>query len=207
MFEWAIPEEYVLHKISLQTLMERDFLEPWFEQPFTGEVRSHIARELQGEFPWEIGLTLGFFARRFGARAPLNWVSHQIFDDCVRSKIKDDNLIRLDYAHDDTEIVAFQFFDDLDDGIDTSLNEWWLTDTDFVLDLEEFYEWREVMEDGMISDLIDFWETWHDVGHDGTIGKLSARDQLSYDQEKNKRLLRHEETRAVVEAEAVRIGL
>ena len=112
-FEWAIPEEYVLHKVSLQTLLEREFLEPWFGQPSTGEVRIRIARELQGQFPWEIGLTLGFFARRFGARAPLNWVSHQLFDDCVRSKIKDDNLIRLDYAHDDTEIVDFQFFDDL----------------------------------------------------------------------------------------------
>ena len=63
------------------------------------------------------------------------------------------------------------------------------------------------MEYCMIWDLVDFWETWHDVGHDGTIGMLSARDQLSYDEEKNKRLVRHEETRAVIEAEAVRIGL
>ena len=206
-FEWAIPEIYVRHEVSLQTLMKRELQEHCFLQPTTAEVRCYTASELQGHDPWEIGVTLGFFALKFGARAPLNWVSHQLFHDCVRATIVDDDVVRLNYAHGHTEIVDFQFFCDLDDGIDTSLCDWWLSDLDFFLDYKEFEEWREVTEDSMMWDLIELWETWHDVDDDGTIEELSAKERLSYDEEKNKLLVGHEQKRADIEAEAVKIGL
>lgn len=206
-FEWAIPEKYVLHKVSLQTLIKRNFQEHYFLQPSTAEVRCYTARELQRYGPWEIGVTLGFFAQIFGARAPLNWVSHQLFYDCVRAKILDDDVIRLNYAHGHTKIVDFQFFHDLDDGIDTSLCDWWLSDIDFFLDYEEFKEWREVTEDSITWDLIEFWETWHDVDYDGTIKELSAKENLLHDEAKNKLFTEHEKKRAAIEAEAVKIGL
>ena len=162
-FEWAIPEQYVLHKVSLRTLMKRGLQDYWFSQPDTAEVRRYIARDLQRHDPWEIGVILGFFARNFGARAPLNWVSYQLFHDCVLVKIVDDDVVRLNYAHGHTKMVDFQFFCDLEDGIDTALCDWWLSDVDFFLDYKEFKKLREVTEDSIIRDLIEFWETWHDV--------------------------------------------
>ncbi|KAM0797760.1 hypothetical protein BDR22DRAFT_862258 [Usnea florida] len=215
-FEWAIPERYVLHKVSLQTLMERELLqtlvkrelpEHWFLQPTTAEVRCYIARLLQRDDPWDIGVTLGSFARKFGARAPLNWISHQLFYDCVWAKIVDDDVVRLKYAHGHTGVVDFPFFCELDDGIDTTLYDWWLSDVDFFQSYEEFERSREVMEDSITWDLIDFWEAWHDVDNDGTINELSAKGKLSYDEEKNNLLVRHEEKRAFIEAKAVEIGL
>ena len=206
-FEWAIPEKYVLHEVSLQTLMKRELQEHCFLQPSTVDVQRYTARELQRHGPWEIGVTLGLFARKFGARAPLNWVSHQLFHDCVRPEIMDNDVIRLNYAPGYTEIVDFQFFRDVVDGIDTSLCDWWLSDVDFFLDYEEFKKWREVTEDSMTWDLIEFWETWHDGDYDGTIKELSAKERLSYDEEKNKLLVGHEKKRVAIEAEAVNIGL
>ena len=203
-FEWAIPETYVLHKVSLQTLVKRELQEHWFLQPTTAEVRCYIARELQRDDPWDIGITLGFFARKFGARASLNWISHQLFYDCVRTKIVDNDVVRLDYAHGQTDVVDFQFFCDLDDGIDTCLCDWWLSDVKFYQEYEKFNEWRQVTEDSMQWDLIDFWEAWHD---DGIIKELSAKGESSYDEEKNKLLVRHEKKTAEIEAEAVEIGL
>lgn len=142
-FEWAIPEKYILHQLSLQTLMKRGLEEHNFSQPSTAQVRRHTARELQGQNPKEIGYSLGSFARRFGARTPLQWVSHQLFRGCVRATITDNDVVRLDYAHGQMETVDFQYFRDLDNGIDTSLNEWWLADTNFFLDLQGFKKWNK----------------------------------------------------------------
>lgn len=206
-FEWAIPETYVLHEVSLQTLMKRGLQKDCFLLPSTAEVRYYTARGFQRRDPWDIGVTLGFFAQKFGARAPLDWVSHRLFHDCVRAKILDDDIVRLNYAHGDTEIVDFQFFCDLDDGIDTSLCDWWLADIDFYENYGEFKEWREVTEDSMTWDLIDFWETWHDVGYDGTISELSGKGKLLYDVAEKKLLFKHEKKRAAIEEEAVKLGL
>ena len=206
-FEWTIPEQYVLHKVSLQTLMKRGLQEHCYLPQSTAAVRQYTARKIQRSSPWENGIALGSFARKFGARAPLNWISHQLFHDCVRVKIEDDDVVKLCYAHGHTEFVDFQFFGDLDEGIDTSLCEWWLSDIDFSLDCEEFYEMRDWIEDSMIWDLVEFWETWHDVNRDGKIKKLSAKEKLSYVKERNKLMVKHKKQRVAIEAEAVKIGL
>lgn len=41
------------------------------------------------------------------------------------------------------ETVDFQYLRDLNDEIDTSLNEWWLADTNFFLDLQGFKKWNK----------------------------------------------------------------
>ncbi|KAK5562188.1 hypothetical protein LTR43_012217, partial [Exophiala xenobiotica] len=175
--------------------------------PSASEVRNCLARELRRSDPGEIGLTLGFLARKFGARAPLDWISHQIFHDCVWVDILAGDLVRLDYARGDIETVDFQFFCDLQDGTETSLCEWWLADIDFFLDCEEFKEMRDVSQDSMTWDLIEFWETWHDVDRDGTIKELSATEKLSQDEAKDRLLVEHEKKKAAIEAEGVKIGL
>lgn len=213
-FEWAIPEKYVVYEVSLQTLMERRLQERRILLPSTAEVRRYIAKELQQQSPWEIGVTLGFFVRKFGARAPLDWISHQLFRNYIQAKILNDDVVRLNYIHEHTdyapwytEIVDFQFFCDLDNGIGTALYDWWLLDIDFFLDCEEFREWRDIMEDSMTWNLIEFWETWYDVNGNGAVRELSAKERLSYNEEKKKLLVEYEKKRADIKAEAIKIGL
>jgi hypothetical protein len=181
-FEWAIPEHYVLHKVSLQTLMKREIQQHWFSEPSTMEVRCRIAKEFRDDIshPWEIGFGLGFFARCFGARAPLNWIPYQLLYDCVEKRI-----------------VA----DDLEDGINTILYEWWLSDTEFLLYYNDFKEYRDMEEERIAWDLIDFWETWHDLE---TLGEMST---LLYKEKRDQLLAKHKGIRADVEAEALRLGL
>jgi hypothetical protein len=50
-FEWAIPEKYVVHEVSLQTLMERGLRERRFLQPSTAEVQRYTAKEFQQQGP------------------------------------------------------------------------------------------------------------------------------------------------------------
>jgi hypothetical protein len=129
----------------------------------TAELRYNIARDLQPSRwigPWDIGIYLASFARNFGARAPLNWIAHQLFYDCVWTKLfAGEQMVRLRFAHGYCETVDFEFFCSLDDGIDTALSGWWLVDIDFFLRYKEFKSWQDVVEDGMISDLVEFWET------------------------------------------------
>jgi hypothetical protein len=91
-FEWAIPRECVLHKVRLQTLLDRglrcgDLLGPNLQYVSTTEMRSNVASVFKSTHSttcsWDIGVYLGGFARTFGANAPSGWIAHQLFDDCV----------------------------------------------------------------------------------------------------------------------------
>ncbi|OBT51809.1 hypothetical protein VE04_08748 [Pseudogymnoascus sp. 24MN13] len=226
-FEWAIPRNYVVHEVSLKTLIGRGLQEHYFIQLVTLKVprtckvrrtrkvrstleaRQHTAKQLHHHDPYKTGITLGLFARKFGARAPLNWISHQLFYDCVWTKIVSDDVVRINFAHEKrAETVDFRFFRALDDGIKTSLCDWWLSDIDF-LDYENFKGCRDETEDAIAWELIELWETWFEVDGDGTVIEpwLSAVDQFWYDREKNNLLAKHERMRAPIEAEAVRMSL
>ena len=128
----AIPEKYVLHNFSLEILMERGFREDDFLQSSTAEVRRCLAKGLQRYGPWEgpldIGYILGFFARDFGSRAPLEWFSRQILRGCVRVNVVDDDVFRLNFAHGHTEMVGSLVFRDFVEGIETSIYYWWCAD-------------------------------------------------------------------------------
>ena len=190
-FEWSIPEKYVLHEVSLETLLKRGlqphcFLQPSTEEASTEGARRYIASKLQGPQGWDIGLSLGFFARDFGARAPLEWISYQLFYDCVRTKVVREDMVELYYAHGYTDSVDLEFFCDLEDGMHTSLYLWWLADSEFQGDYAEFDEWRAVTEDSMTEDLIEFWQTWHGCAYDErtTVEELSAEEKSSFDKVK-----------------------
>jgi len=176
-------------------------------QRYTTEVRSYIAKELAQSDPWDIGIIFGVFAKQFGARAPVDWISHQLFYDCVRVEIVNDDVFRLNYAHVHSEIVDFDFSDTLTESIDTNLCDWWLSELGCSSEYEEYKEWRDRTEENMIEDLIEFRETWHNVNCDGTAEDLSPTGRGCYDVLLNELKGKHEQDRAAIEAEAVRLGL
>ncbi|KXJ84777.1 hypothetical protein Micbo1qcDRAFT_154686 [Microdochium bolleyi] len=195
-FEWGIPENFVVHKVSLQTLMDRGL--EWKTYLFrsgpklplpTEELKARITTDIQPVSPchgsWETGLYLGGFARKFGARAPLDWISHQLFFDCIGGEIDSD----------------------MENGIDTALLEWWLADTQFFLDYMYFKDRRDAMEESMLWDQIEFWETWHGVGGDGKPRQLSRVEEVLYAEAWDTLSGKHERIGAAIEAEAVTIGL
>ncbi|KFY44824.1 hypothetical protein V495_03256 [Pseudogymnoascus sp. VKM F-4514 (FW-929)] len=206
-FEWAIPDNYPVHKVSLQTLVDRGIQGIQghnFLQMSTKDERSYIAGNFQQQDPWDIGSTLGVFAQKFGVRAPIDWISHQLFKDCVKAKfenIKRQDIVRLYYRHGHTDIVDFQFVCDLEDGINTTLYDW------FSLAFVEFMDWRDRTEDMMNWEQFDCWETWYDIDDDGLRTVLSAKEKVLYERAKDELLAKHEKMRADIEAEAVRIGL
>jgi hypothetical protein len=135
-FEWAIPAAYVLHRVSLQTLMGRGLeMEKFLARSgselrvlLTRKVRRRIASDLQptdsGNGPFEIGTYLANFAQVFGAGAPLRWISVQLFCDCVRFQLNDEvQVAKLWYANGQRETVDFEIFCRLEDRIKTALRE------------------------------------------------------------------------------------
>jgi hypothetical protein len=88
-FTWEIPEEYVLHRISVETFMARglDMSEYYYghELPPTSVLRGEIARSILHSTMggWRVGVELGLFARKFGARAPVWQIANQLLDDCA----------------------------------------------------------------------------------------------------------------------------
>ncbi|KAL9488341.1 hypothetical protein ACSS6W_000618 [Trichoderma asperelloides] len=219
-FEWVIPDKYVLHQVSLKTLMDRGL--DWEKYVFaddryrkvvsTEKLRERVAVALLPQQawrdPWGVGICLALFAQKFGARAPLDWVAHQLFYDCVRTEvIENDDVVVEDYGHDSLNMVNFDFFSELDGGIDTVLYEWWLTDTEFCLDLNEFEEWRAGEAHEIIQDKIDFWEAWYYSDCDGIAEEPSERERLLRDEAWDKLSAKHENIWQAIEARAVAVGL
>ncbi|KAH8911991.1 hypothetical protein BR93DRAFT_42202 [Coniochaeta sp. PMI_546] len=204
-FEWAIPEQFVVHQVSLQTLMDRGLdweeyiaqCDTTSEHLPTRDIRDAIARDLHpadpSAGPCDLGIYLGLFAKTFGARAPLDWIAHQLFHDCVWTRVVREHEMILKYAHGPTETVYADFFRQMNAGIETVLRDWWLADIDFFLDCEGFKEWRAVMEDIMVDDLAELYEARNGPAE----MYVKMRMEVS---------AKHEKIRADIEAEAVRIG-
>lgn len=218
-FEWIIPDKYVLHQVSLQTLIDRglDWEKYLFADSYGGriasteELRERVAIDLLPQQarhdPWGVGIYLALFARKFGARAPLGWVAHQLFYNCVKTKVLDDYAVLVKYPDDSLNIVDFEFFLELDDGIDTGLCEWWLTGTEFEVNFSEFDEWRAEEEHEIIQEENDFWETWYYPSGDGIAEETSERERLLQNKAWDKLSAKYKKIRLAIEAEAVKIGL
>lgn len=247
-FEWAIPEEYVLHTVSLQTLMDHqqqsfimDNVLP-FPPPKTQELRRRIAKQLQSFSshydPWEIGEVLADFASTFGARAPHEWIAHQLFNDCVSSKLDDeiDDMIHLEFSLDHSTTVDYVWFQNLQEGITTALDEWFerivfSADHDILEESEDTVEhgiaWKDTVEHGIAwEDTVEHGIAWedtveHDIAWEDTVendiawemdmffdGSCYEWEQFSEscDEALDELSSEHRESRAAIEREAVRIG-
>lgn len=195
--EGQIPTEWVLHRVSLKTLMSRGL--DWTRYLSRGNIRTEEIRfemvdRLTSSDAVDIGMSLGCFAQFFGARAPLDWIAHQLYYDCFRPKIIIDDMVILKiYNHDDerAEIwnchVDFEFFSRLDIGIETALFDWWLTDDEFLAAQKEFEEWEA-------DEINNLWEELESLPDDPDVYERAYEVLWS----------RHSR---MVEEQAVRIGL
>jgi hypothetical protein len=202
LFEWGIPEDYVLHRVSLQTLMERGLQ---IQASSTRDLRSSTAGQLQGHGGdgFGIGVELASFAKKFGARAPVEWIAYQWFYDCVGVWFDPayPTPVKLHYADGYSETVEIEFLFKRDEGIETALQDWWLTDFEFVVEYNEFVDWRDAMEGGMACEEFELWETCHGNEAPEQVPEEEERilwDKLSVD---------HSKIWKEIEAEAIRIGL
>lgn len=170
--EWAIPESLVVHSVSLQTLMDRGLnwyqgdLQHLSEYEPTVDLRARIAadiRRIEHKYGYcDVGIYLGSFASLFGARAPINWVAHQLLYDCARIEAVDDgDNFRLKYDGDvPTSLVDSWSLKCVEDGIDLVIIDWWFAMEEFIIDWEEFENVRFEMEYNIYEKIEEFNDTW-----------------------------------------------
>jgi hypothetical protein len=91
--------------------------------------------------------------RCFGARAPVLNIAWQFIDDCTDKIYRDHDLqypyIRFSSKKGPKESVHFEYFRDIEEGLDTAVIEWWLNDIDFPLEYQQYTEWICELEDRM----------------------------------------------------------
>jgi hypothetical protein len=210
LFEWAIPEEYVSHLVSLETLMGRwqgnPIMDAVLETPpsNTQELKETIAEQLgrvsDDCSPWAIGEVLGDFASTFGARAPLWRIVYRLFEDClfsgffVRSEF---DMFHLKFSSHQRMDVHVDWYHDLEQG-PTAVLEDWLERISFSADYDNFKKWEDAVEADMEGEE-DMFLRWCD--------QLGLQFPKSRDKNRGELSAKHRENRAALEREAVRIGL
>jgi hypothetical protein len=145
-FEWEIPEEYLIHQVSVETLMAcgadmKEFLHFGEGYPCRGALpptsvlRDEFAAELleSSDDGYAGGIGLGLLARCFGARSPLRQITQQLLRDCIRERFidNDDQLIRVSYKGNDGTVLDFAHYRVIENGVELGLYDWRLTDSDF----------------------------------------------------------------------------
>ncbi|KAK3689342.1 hypothetical protein B0T22DRAFT_461330 [Podospora appendiculata] len=139
LFEWAIPEQYAQHKVSLKTLVDRGL--DW-DRYYCFRVDTNLplrdlrekVREMLDHKSWPssydyygVGISLGWFAKSFGARAPLKWICFQLLQDCIPEVLEADD----------------EEGQDLCDGIDDVVADSWLASLEFFWNVRD---WEEMCE-------------------------------------------------------------
>jgi len=205
-FVWEIPEEYIVHKVSVQTLLERGLnMERYCEYsnnrkqlPSAYLLRQDIAKNIldPSNGGYDIGMSLGFMARCFGARALVCDIAHKILFECTRTvRINDDAQYVYVYMNGHETILDFEHFFWIDKGIDEALIEMWLNGPDFCLAYAEHCEWVSRLEDEMERE----WEKF--TGHIND-------DDFSYSEQRQRTLqAREDKIQAEIELAATKLGL
>lgn len=124
LFEWAIPQSYVIHEVPLATVMDHPWcLDEYFVQSAsTQEVRDRIANDFKFQHSRDSGYSLGRFAWAFGAEAPVEWIAHRLFWDCVPMRDLEDEdgqhildgieegLVEGSFAQDEGDVLSVQSY-------------------------------------------------------------------------------------------------
>jgi len=100
-FEWEVPEKYIVHKVSVQTLLERGLSMERYckysnnkrQLPPAYLLRQDIAKHIldPANGGYNIGMSLGSMARCFGARAPVRDIAHHILSECTQYRYVNHN--------------------------------------------------------------------------------------------------------------------
>jgi len=203
-FEWEIPKKYIVHKVSVQTLLERGLnMERYCEYsnnrqrlPSAYLLRQDIARHIldPSNGGYDIGMSLGFMARCFGARALACDIAHKILFECT-GNVRIDDDAQYVYMDRHETIVDFEHFFWIDKGIDDALIEMWLNHSDFYLEYAEHCEWVSRLEDEMERE----WENFREQIND---------DGFSYPEQRQRTLkAREDKIKAEIELAATKLGL
>jgi len=147
--EWEISPQMVTHTITLKTLLYRyPDLKPDFRVSNTKILREMITHKIFSDIEdlWDLRHQLGYFAVRFGARAPLQDISFDIFTDLVKPQIDDDThciSYPVDLWYDWTKCLPLRIEDFflVQDGIDHAVLDCWLLDEEFVWKVKQYETW------------------------------------------------------------------
>lgn len=235
--EYSIPWDYVSHRVSLQTLMDRGLINhlesprlplpsylwkplnwnppEWNPPKNVGEYLCYTLTHVfwnNGLGVWTMGAYLAPFIRMFGARAPLLWIANQLFIECLESRCDD-----KDPKMDDSDF-------ELDDEDKTGSSSWSEEDLDLISDRVEIYlsEWLQGSD--FVQTCTDF-KDWEARAQDKVLGlelgfqkdwqigdrpftrTLSETDMITFDRSYRQLLDEIEDLLKGIETEAVRIGL
>lgn len=173
--------------------------------PSTSRLRQDIAKHIldPSNGGYDIGLSLGFMARHFGARAPVRDLAHQILSDCTRilSTNHDRQNVRVSYWNGHETLLDFEHFYWIEMGINTAVLEWWLGGPYFSLAYERYCEWVSRLEDDMEMLWEAFWVGIYDENF------YSGTDLERFDERQQRLQAREEGMYAEIEAAAISLGL
>lgn len=208
LFEWAIPDDFVVHSLSIKTLLDRGLTLKNFligqRLPPTAELCHGMAYNIfrTDSDAWETGLDLGFLVRPFGARAPSWWIASQLFWDLIQGShwetlkyLGIPQSMKIVSRGGEPGHAAFSFFSQVTDGIETCLFDWWLLDDRLVLAFEEYKRWRNMQEESILDACNDFYFPYRNLMIP-SCGFAWAKASLE-----------RKQTRFMAEVEAVAIGI
>lgn len=210
LFEWEIPDRYVEHRVSVETLLDRglsfeDYLTDDGRLPCLEEFRSlMIKKVLNPAFNgYTIGKHLGQMARCFGARAPVKEIANQILTDCPQGFYPNykGQFVRWKERKDDVpETVDFDHFYWITRGINESLFDCWLSDAIFVEDFLAHVKWANELT----KEMEILWELYWDNLCDEIYTGANSNSAANRAQELQ---VRESQVNEMIEKEAVSIGL
>lgn len=211
LFEWAVPSEFVMHSVTVDTLLLRG-LDSRTDGLITekGASTQNSCLDFAEVFfrdcddAWDIGIRLGFFARCFGANAPSCWIAQQLCWDLTwRKGARTHGLPEaawMQFPDEKKQYLDVFFWAEVADGIETCLIDWWVLDEDFLLAVQTYENWRDFQEDLMIDAQIGFYEDWVDGRDSENVlpGEILAREALEG---------RLERLQLAIDNEAIKVGL
>jgi hypothetical protein len=202
--QMEVPEKYIVHKVSVQTLLERGLSMERYckysnnkrQPPPAYLLRQDIAKYIldPANGGYDIGMSLGSIAQCFRARAPVHGIAHRILSKCTQFCYVNRNAqnMRVSYWHSHETTLNFEHFYWIERGINEALFEFWLNHIDFCIAYKEHCEWVSRLEDKMERDLETF-------GVDIYYGDISY-PKLYYQTREDKK-------RAEIEIAATKLGL
>lgn len=226
--EYSIPWDYVSHRVSLQALIDRGFVDhlewplrrpepphlwdpPHWDPPLDVENYFwHILTDVletysHGEL--EMGIRLAQFARMFGARAPLRWIANQLFVDCLGLPGYDENSEVDDEGEDEAPPSGWSERElcSISDGVETYLC-CWLQGSDFVRACTQFKDLEARLQDQVLGLELAFQKDWN-IGHEPFTRTLPEADVITFDMSYYRLLGYIDHLLTQVEVRAVELGL